>query len=243
MNTAKQDQCCQAWDRRLAMKTGWIGLLAAVALIGFGSTHGTQAQNFDYEHGHWAGRADDQLQGPSDACNLSLHNSKGQMVIFRLERSGRLLIGLFGHGWPVDPASSTQFLIMVDHSVIHAGLATISQDGTLFALLRELKLSLNAVSSGTKMNVSWRAQHAVFVLEGAEKAVRFLQRCVDRRGAAVQSPLSASPVAEFCALNLRPKLVFGMNFDIRADRVSKKLSAMVIEVIQPFVRFLPARTD
>ena len=221
MNTAKQEKRCQALDRRLATKTAWIVFLGAVALSSFGSTHGTQAQNFDYEHGHWAGRADDQSQGLANACNLSLHNSTDQMVIFRLERSGRLSIGLFGHGWPVHPSSSTKLLIMVDHSIVHAGTATISQDGTLFTFLSEPQFALLAVSSGTKMSISWRAQRAVFVLVGAEKAVGFLRRCINRRGAAAQSLLSTRTIAVICGLDLRPEITLSKNDDIRTDRLSE----------------------
>ena len=164
------------------------GLVAVVSLFWTGLfwtgvTANAQAQRFDFEHGHWAGKAEDGSVGVAEACVLSLHNSKDQMIIFRLERSGRLSLGLFGHGWAVRSARLARLLILVDHTIIHFGLAIRAPNSTLFAVFSNPELALSAVSSGAKINISWGERNAVFMLHGSRTAIRFLRQCLRIRNA------------------------------------------------------------
>jgi hypothetical protein len=161
------------YSARLLAQITFVLCLSTAAFAG-------TATEFEFQFGHWLGKPEVSPNGQFQSCMISEHNDSDELLIFRFDKENVLTLGVFEKEWQGKIPTQLQALVMVDHQILHFGMALLFASDALVIELDDPASSLKTLVNGKLLSIGAQDESAIFSLAGADMAVAYLQRCALR---------------------------------------------------------------
>ena len=155
----------------------WVILLLVTTIISNQSA-GTEF-TFEFERGHWAGKAEVSEAGAVEACTLSLHNDQSEYLLLRLDQERSLLLGVSDKNWKATAPGVIRIIILVDHALVYSGQAILITDSFITLEVPRPMNALTHIAKGRALMILHNDDKTVFRLEFAATAIDFLIKCLN----------------------------------------------------------------